>query len=114
MENKIIRAEHLEGELIADYHNNQTIEFYKEMVNNFEKLGATHIKVYADNWDGVTEAIQYEPIKQYYETNEQVKIRLDKEVENQRLYEQIKEENEKSLLESLKLKYEPWNLKSNT
>ena len=38
MENKIIRAEHLEGELIADYHNNQTIEFYKEMVNNFEKL----------------------------------------------------------------------------
>ena len=64
MENKILKTECLHREVTINYSDSQTIEFYKEMVNSFAKLGATHIKVgVVGHWYGEMELIDYTPHK---------------------------------------------------
>ena len=110
MENKVTKRESLKIESLNQY-SEHSISFFEEMIVRFKNIGATHIEVSAEtDYEGRVESIDFDAIKNYYETDEEMEIRRQKELKEQQekelAVEKRREDFERNLLRQLKEKYE--------
>ncbi len=80
------------------------------MINTFKEKGATHIDTYINRFDDESiDSIEFTGVKNYFETDDELKLRLKKE-QNEKDSIRWKSEQERiqyemKLLEQLKEKY---------
>ena len=110
MDSKLLKKSILDGDITLDYKEH-SIEVFEDLLIKFKNSGATHIDLYiSKDYDGYIQSIEFTPIKNFYETDQEREIRIAEakfEAEKIRIENWKKlEEKEKLELKRLKDKYE--------